>query len=121
MPEAMLEEEQARNAFREMSGIPFGETIVGPMAGNSQGEMEFPDEEAGRESLRMDHMAKQIVSDMAEARKVPLGQSIRINSVDVNLDDIDMKRLAKEERRDEAKLSQLSDKLMEVTNNMSNL
>ena len=111
MPEAMLEEEQVRNAFQDMSDIPIGETIVGPMAGNSQGEMDFPDEGAERESLRMDHMAKQIASDMEEALKVPLGQSIRINSVDVNLDDIDMKRLAKEERRDEVKLSQLSDKL----------
>ena len=45
-------------------------------------------------------MTAQIRSDMEDARKVPLGKSIRINSVDVNLDDIDMKRLAKEEKRD---------------------
>lgn len=56
---------------------------------------------------------------MEEARKVPLGKSIRINSVDVNLDDIDMKRLAKEEKRDEVRISQLSDKLQEVTNNLT--
>lgn len=50
---------------------------------------------------------------------MPFGKSIRINSVDVNLDEIDMKRLAKEEKRDEVRISQLSDKLQEVTNNLT--
>lgn len=41
MPEEMLEEEQAKNKYQEVSDMPIGETIIGPMAGNSYGDMEF--------------------------------------------------------------------------------
>lgn len=53
--EVLTPSEQAKRKYQDVPDLPIGETIVGPMAGNSEGDMEF-DEDHQRESMKLDDM-----------------------------------------------------------------